>query len=160
MPELPHIVRGISHQSVPYAPVSPGLRRVICTIIYYQIAFIIGSVSSRVSAFSNGKEKGGKESERGRFHFPGVSLVCKFIHKGYIEVSNKPIYMKFVPVVKTLTTEVCQKILPALGINASQPNKGVYDGSWYGSGEVVTSVDPSTNQPIASVQTVLFLIVM
>ena len=68
--------------------------------------------------------------------------------------------MKFVPVVKTLTTEVCQKILPALGINASQPNKGVYDGNWYGSGEVVTSVDPSTNQPIASVQTVLFLIVM
>lgn len=62
--------------------------------------------------------------------------------------------MRFVPVIKTLTTEVSQKILPALGISSTDPNKGVYDGSWYGSGEVVTSVDPATNQPIAAVQTV------
>jgi aldehyde dehydrogenase family 7 member A1 len=62
--------------------------------------------------------------------------------------------MRFVPVTKSLTCEVAGKILPALGISANTPNKGVYDGSWFGSGEIITSVDPATNQPIASIQTV------
>ncbi len=32
-------------------------------------------------------------------------------------------------------------------------NKGVYNGSWGGKGEVVESVDPATNAPIAKIQT-------
>ena len=32
-------------------------------------------------------------------------------------------------------------------------NKGVYNGTWFGNGETFTSVNPSTKEPIASIQT-------
>lgn len=37
--------------------------------------------------------------------------------------------------------------LRALGLNESNP--GVFDGAWKGSGEVFTSINPATNEPIA-----------
>lgn len=41
--------------------------------------------------------------------------------------------------------------LAQLGLKAENP--GVYNGKWFGSGEVITSVNPATNEPIASVTT-------
>lgn len=38
-------------------------------------------------------------------------------------------------------------------IGIQQTNPGVYNGSWSGSGATVTSVDPGTGKPIATVQT-------
>jgi len=43
------------------------------------------------------------------------------------------------------------QFLKDLGL--SEQNSGVFDGQWKGSGEVVTSLSPSTGQPIASVVT-------
>lgn len=60
--------------------------------------------------------------------------------------------MKFVAP-KSITSQLVSQILAPLGLSAKEANKGVYDGSWYGSGPVITSVDPATNEPIGSIQT-------
>jgi len=43
--------------------------------------------------------------------------------------------------------------LKKLGIEAE--NNGVYNGQWKGTGEVVTSYNPATNEPIARIKTVI-----
>ncbi|KAL7749392.1 Alpha-aminoadipic semialdehyde dehydrogenase [Sorochytrium milnesiophthora] len=53
---------------------------------------------------------------------------------------------------QTQNAAVIKDILADLEIDSSAPNHGVYDGSWYGSGEVRMSVNPSTNEPIAAVK--------
>jgi aldehyde dehydrogenase family 7 protein A1 len=60
--------------------------------------------------------------------------------------------MRFV-VPKAISSQLVSQVLTPLGISLKDVNKGVYDGSWYGSGPVVTSVDPAANEPLASVQT-------
>ncbi|KAI9172899.1 hypothetical protein H9P43_007030 [Blastocladiella emersonii ATCC 22665] len=53
---------------------------------------------------------------------------------------------------KTQNTAVVSSILKDLGIDAKQPNAGVYDGEWHhGSGAVREAINPATNEVIASV---------
>lgn len=40
-------------------------------------------------------------------------------------------------------------------LKLGQSNLGVYNGKWSGSGAEITSFDPSTNQPIATIKTVV-----
>jgi aldehyde dehydrogenase family 7 protein A1 len=42
-------------------------------------------------------------------------------------------------------------VLSSLDISADQPNPGVYDGQWFGTGETLESINPSTGKPIGSI---------
>jgi aldehyde dehydrogenase family 7 protein A1 len=42
-------------------------------------------------------------------------------------------------------------LLSSLGISTTQPNPGVFDGEWFGSGTPITSFNPSTGAPLATV---------
>lgn len=57
---------------------------------------------------------------------------------------------------KTKTQEVVQEIFGKLGLK--EHNHGVFNGVWGGKGPIVESVDPSTNVPIARIQTVAIAI--
>lgn len=46
------------------------------------------------------------------------------------------------------------EIFGSLGLS-HELNHGVYDGAWKGSGAIVESVDPSTNQVLSKVRTVI-----
>lgn len=49
-----------------------------------------------------------------------------------------------------------KKVLQDLGISTSAPNFGVFDGSWFGDGQVVESVNPATGEVLASVRVVCY----
>ncbi|GMF34672.1 unnamed protein product [Phytophthora fragariaefolia] len=49
-----------------------------------------------------------------------------------------------------LDSELCSQINQRLGLK--EENHGVYNGQWFGSGDVFTSVSPVNGQPIASVR--------
>lgn len=53
---------------------------------------------------------------------------------------------------KAKTQEVVQEIFGKLGLK--EQNCGVFNGTWGGKGPIVESIDPSTNVPIAKIQTV------
>ena len=42
-------------------------------------------------------------------------------------------------------------VLSSLGLSADQPNPGVYDGQWFGNGETIESLNPSTGKTLATV---------
>jgi aldehyde dehydrogenase family 7 protein A1 len=59
--------------------------------------------------------------------------------------------VKLQPFNKTKTSQVVAEVFNRLGLK--EVNLGVFNGSWSGNGQLVTSVDPSTNQEIAKTQT-------
>jgi len=42
-------------------------------------------------------------------------------------------------------------VLSSLGLSADQPNPGVYDGQWFGNGDTIESLNPSTGKTLATV---------
>ncbi|KNE58764.1 hypothetical protein AMAG_04317 [Allomyces macrogynus ATCC 38327] len=64
-------------------------------------------------------------------------------------IGKRPLHIN---VPKTQNQALVASILKDLGLDANQPNPGVYDGEWRGSGRIRESVNPSTNEVIAKVQ--------
>jgi hypothetical protein len=53
---------------------------------------------------------------------------------------------------KTRSQAIISEVFSKLKLGEN--NLGVYNGSWGGSGPDAISIDPSTNQPIATIKTV------
>jgi hypothetical protein len=69
---------------------------------------------------------------------------------GAVSKLSSSLIIKAVP--KSLTRKIADEIFPSLGLR--EVNSGVFNGKWSGNGRLIESIDPSTNQVIAKIQTV------
>lgn len=52
-------------------------------------------------------------------------------------------------------SRIASEIFPKLGLSANEPNLGVFSGGkWCGNGALMKSINPSTGEELATVQTV------
>jgi len=53
-----------------------------------------------------------------------------------------------------------QSVLESLGLSATTPNAGVYNGKWGGSGPIIESINPTTHQVLGKIQSVRLILLI